>query len=193
MRACSKGFVLFTVLIFLQLFSLISLQGITAISMNIKSCRDLWQRNRHRQEINHLLHRLEFHLLSEKERVACLISTTLPEELAQKPISWWQQFSCSGIFLEKRYYYVVEALGKDSCAAIKYDTNHIVIAEYYRITLLFLQGQANDQVALFQSTVAKAGDEIASCYPSHAVKPGRQMLREIERRITIEGSDLTDA
>ncbi|TAK78791.1 MAG: hypothetical protein EPO11_00910 [Gammaproteobacteria bacterium] len=157
----SKGFTLFVVLIFLQIFSMMGLYGLTTVALIIKMNQDEWQR-----EVNVDNARTVLYGLTTIDGLNCFIPITSPSALAKQTMDWWQSNACSGNSAGNPYYYVVESLGKDACGVIGGQ-----IAAYYRVSLRF-------GTILLQGTLAQ-GDEMASCDQPHHVVAGYQMWREI--------------
>jgi len=171
-----SGFVLFTTLIFLQIFSMLSLYGMTTSRLLLKAETQRWEKIKTVNMTKILLRQIEDSLLIELP--ACLVSPTTSQALIKQPIAWWQQVACSGILARNQYYYVVEFLGKDACGMMNAVTR--ISAQYYRITLYFQPHHAWGANILLQSTLAKESDEFSSCTQQlHKVSPGEQMWREL--------------
>src|SRR5689334_15861357 len=112
-----KGFVLFTLLLFLQLFSSVGLFALLNISMIMKINQHGWDRKINQMKTDYILSLIETNFSTQT--VSCLIPVMPVQQLAKEPLSWWQQYSCSGNLDGIRYYYAVEALGKDECAMVR--------------------------------------------------------------------------
>lgn len=179
MKFIPHGFVLLIVLVFLQLFSLLGLYGLTTASITTRTNRHLWQRDRDLLVSKKLLHDIENQLSADS--LTCVIQRLSRSVLARKPISWWQQNACSGNLIEMRYYYVMETLGNDPCGVLgKDDNNQAVIPKYYRITLYVLPDKMRRAKLILQSTMAKQSEERSICSGTpHQVELGRQMWRPI--------------
>lgn len=178
-RLSSSGFVLVTVLLFLQVFSLISLYGLMYASTTMKRNDHLWYGYNDRLKSNQFLQKLESGVVLDP--AACNIPVTPSPVLARKPISWWQLHTCSANADGIRYYYAVESLGDDPCGVTeKGNRNQWLIANYYRITLFMLPDKLKGAKYLLQSTIALSGVQALACEGNlHRVKPGRQTWREI--------------
>ncbi len=125
----SLGFILFPVLIFMQIFSLISLEYYFSILFSAKNAGIEWYQDKTGLQAN-----IIFKKLSINNDLPCYINKQNSKALSKQPIAWWQKQGCGGNFDEVRYYYVIEELGKDDCAAV--DESHI--ANYFRVSLLVL-------------------------------------------------------
>ncbi|RDI48812.1 hypothetical protein [Aquicella lusitana] len=173
----TKGFVLLTVLFFLQLLAFMSLQSLMNISLTTRINGDAWLHELNLRTAGKILREVESNFL---QREHCSIPVTPAEELAKNPLSWWMAHSCSGNLAGIQYHYVVEFLGEAICTLIrKNENNHLVMAEYYRITLLYWPERDREAAILLQSTWVRAGREASPCQPYHLVLSGRQMWRQI--------------
>lgn len=169
-----SGFVLFIVLIFLQIFSLISLYSLTMIESTMKSGNHLWQGYIFRQKSESFLHKLENSVLQNKK---CIIPVTAAIVLKNKTMQWWQLNTCHDNVNEIQYYFVVEALGEDDCSIMDLQKT---TAQYYRITLSAKSRQFDGSRYILQSTIAEPSSNIANCdIKPHLVKQGRQSWREL--------------
>lgn len=177
MRA--HGFVFLTVLIFLQLFSLMGLYGLMHSATTIKINQHSWQREMDLFTAQHILHELEENFLHGN--ITCVIHRISATTLIYQPVSWWQQYACRDHANEIEYYYAVEVMGKDPCGGMSMvDQSQIVIPKYYRITLFMLSANIKNAKIILQSTIVKPTDEISACAGKmHQVMSGRQMWREI--------------
>ena len=166
------GLALITLLIFLQIFALLSLFGMQMTGLQIKESQYVW--HRHAAFIAS-----EYGLRSAEEKLKkslpfCMIPIKSTAELKKQPLNWWQASSCTGNFQSLQYYYVVEMLGEDPCAVLQTPQ---LIANYYRVTLL---GKRNNVEIFLQSTVVtpKQRTSLICEKDNHQVTAGRQMLRQ---------------
>lgn len=166
------------VLLFMQLFALISLYGLTRATDEMKLNSLNWQRMQSLLLAKLLLQKLEQEMTEYTP--ACFVPILPTFELAKKPISWWQIHACSGNFAGNQYYYVFESLGKDACSAVAKGNNQAVAVNYYRLSLFLWSPQERAIKIRLQSTLARESAEPPSCVDHlHLVKPGRQMWREL--------------
>jgi len=174
-----RGFVLLTVLVFLQIFSLISLYSLTTVSAMMKSNDHLWQSDHTRLKSHAILQRLESTLT--RDISACSIPLTPATVLAKKSLVWWQLHACHGKVNHIEYYYTIESLGNDPCAIIEMrDGNPSMMATYYRMTLYALPYPLKSAHFVLQTTVALSTAHMATCEQKvHLIKQGRQGFREI--------------
>jgi len=174
----SAGFVLMTVLIFMQLFSLISLYSVTTASVIMKSNDHLWQGMKLRQNSQAILQRLSSHVMANNN--ICFIPLTPASDLAKKTLTWWQLMGCRDNVNGIRYYYVMESLGEDPCAIMQNNSiNQPVIAHYYRITLCIIP-ESKPYCYLLQGTTALPRAATLTCQQkSHTVTKGLQSRREL--------------
>lgn len=165
MRIKHQGYVLFIVLVFMQLFALLGMYGYTATIQEMRLGNEQWRHQGTLLSVQAIMHQLE------AQAVDCIIPVT--PDIATKSQRWWQNHACSENAANFRYYYVWEKLGLDPCALI--DNNQRLTADYYRLTLY-----VPAHFILMQSTVVKASNEMGVClYEQHPVKFGRQMWRQL--------------
>jgi hypothetical protein len=165
------GFILMTMLIFLQIFSLISLYGLTRAHVAMKKNNYFWKMSLQKLKAKMMLKQLE-----KRDLSLCMIPTTSVTTLTQKSRKWWERNACSEAGNGIYYYYAVESLAIDACGIME----KAQIAHYYRITLFVLF----DKLGLFkyfiQSTIARPENKITDCHDQpHFIQNGRQMWREI--------------
>lgn len=164
----NAGYILLTVLVFLQICSMASLAGLLHTAKVLRQNNHLWQNQLLSLQAHTILQHLENQIES---KLHCMINTTPAVKLANHTVEWWKANACSDEAAEFHYYYVIETLGVDPCAII--DSR---IAAYYRITLFILSDKLR---YLLQSTIALPAKAIHSCEKnSHHVAQGRQMWRE---------------
>jgi hypothetical protein len=174
-----NGYILFVVLIFLQIFSCLGLYELTAISLTLRKNNHHLIRESYLLQAQKILKNLEEDVIAGHP--TCLVTISSASIPARMPLRWWQQKSCSRSNRAVRYYYRVESLGNDACAVIsKNQYNHIMPAAYYRITLLMAMDKIRGAKLILQSTLAKPGTDPLSCPGKmHRVTLGRQMMRQL--------------
>lgn len=172
-----QGMALITVLIFLQILTLLGLYAIRMAWLEIKQSHNAWYKHSIRNAADTILNEIENKTINVLPD--CTIGPTTTAELLARPLSWWQTQTCTGNFKTFRYYYVVEVLGGDACAIIQINPNKIT-TNYFRITLLCL---ADRSKLILQSTLALPNsDETLICDGiQHQVSRGRQMWRELHQ------------
>jgi hypothetical protein len=173
----SQGIVLFVMLIFLKIFSLISLYQLSRIASLIQFNTAYLAHLQNEILAKKSLDEAENYLLQQMP--ACLLKAPVNEEWRRLPYQWWQQHGCHGENNRRSYYFIVEALGEDTCALIREDHSFFpMIAYYYRLTLYF--PEAGQQKIILQSTVAKSRMSTLPCEASpHYFVVGQQTKREI--------------
>ncbi len=180
-RICrqSSGFVLFTVLIFLQLFVLLSFYSLQQIALTFKMHDVQWTRAQEMHVANRVLRKLEQQLLNNE--LNCQRPYMASTTLSQQPLSWWQQMTCQGNESGMIYYYFVEFIAHDACAMMsEVNQPQLLIAAYYRITLRMVSAKRQQSNLILQSTVSKPVVTSSSCNATmHHVSAGRQMWREL--------------
>ena len=166
-------------LVFLQIFSLMSLYGLMTAGSTIKRYRQRWQHEHQFLLTKQRLRHIEKYWVTTAP--SCQIPVILATSIAKKPISWWQQYACSDKLNRLNYYFVVEVIDKEPCGVLEKKLfNQIVTVEYRRITLLSLSNETNGIRILLQSTIATLMDSASPCQGKpHRVILGRQGWREI--------------
>jgi hypothetical protein len=168
----SQGFVLFAVLLLVQLLTLISLYALTAARLEWRGDSIARQHNAMLELSQSLLKRIDPLVVSQ----TCLIEYTFPQKLSTVPLSWWQQNACSGIYKKKPYYYVIERLAVDDCALVDGEIRQIID---YRITL-YWPSQRQWLPAIIQQETTKVSLNETACRDQvHPVQVGVQMIRQL--------------
>ncbi|MFZ2314287.1 MAG: hypothetical protein WAW86_01335 [Gammaproteobacteria bacterium] len=165
-----QGYILLFVLLFLQAFSALSLYTLSALSSYIKSTRHLQQKYQHLLIEKQILQKLEADIPTLPPACFVEISTVT---WINRSESGWQQTACFETYQGYPYAYAVEFLDTNNCAFT--DSNHILTAAYYRITVKLLAAPR-----LLQSIVIYPKRSSDTCKgEKHQVVPGRQMWREL--------------
>jgi hypothetical protein len=174
-----RGYMLLTVIIFLQILACLGVYGLLSVSTSLRSSEHRMMRETNFLAAKQALREVERAVMVEG--VTCLIPVTLSSDLANKPLDWWQQKACYMYQPNYSYYYVIEWLQDDECGLIgKYNENHILTAKYYRITLFTVFADMKAAKLILQSTLAKASINPLSCFnKTHLVISGMQMMREL--------------
>jgi hypothetical protein len=167
-----SGFALISLLIFLEIFAVITLFCLHSASWEIKLAQARFEKNKMSQAAHTILQNVEF----LTETAACRVPITSAYQLSLQPSSWWEKHSCAGNFNLFQYYYVIERLQLDPCALLHTGR----LAQYSRITLLTVLKADHRVKMILQSSVITAGGVSAHCETGlHNVNSGRQSLREI--------------
>lgn len=174
-----QGYILLIVLIFLQLFSVLGLYELTAITWSLKVSKDAQQQEALHDEALQSLGAAE-KMVGGDEPV-CLVSVGVSDTAAQNSNDWWAEWGCEGQLASSTYYYIVEFLASDPCAVVgKFNNNQALTANYYLITLVSLPKSASLAKIILQSTIIKADNKPKLCTEKpHLVYLGRQMWRDI--------------
>lgn len=175
----SRGFILFPILILMVILSLFGLYALTSAGLAIKMQSDAWDEDNLRAVANVILKNIEKKVSMYSPN--CFIHISNPAVFSRQPLNWWLAHACHGYFKNIHYYYVIENLGEDVCTRIKNKPD--LIAKYQRITLF--SKISNQAHVILQSTIAKAKktDGICSDKQKHIVMMGKQMQRELIRRV----------
>ena len=175
--AKSSGFVLIIVLVFIQVFALLSWCAMEAVWFEMKMVRHHQVSSQVMTNAEHILQQVEESLLLYHS--SCVIPQIESAQLLNQPLHWWQSsVTCAGNFHLFQYYYVVEFLGSDPCATVK--SAPLTAANYWRILLLVKPFVGSEKVWL-QSTIAKASDIATDCHGAlHDIDVGRQSWCELK-------------
>jgi len=177
-RHLENGFIFLAMLIFLQLFTSLSVYGLMRISGTLQRDQHLWQRESNVISGQRILRNIEKNIASGS--VACIIPITPAEQLIKKSELWWYLHACSHSVGEIHYYYAVELLGEDTCGFVMNHTNQTIIADYNRITLYLLSDKLGGGKLILQSTITIPLKQTTPCHGKiHGVGLGRQMWREL--------------
>lgn len=170
------GFVLITVLLFIQAFSLLSTINLSTISLHEKLNYFGLKNITFKRYCQKTLAYLESQIAEKPD--ACSISLTPATQLGKNPLSWWQTNTCHANVDGVNIYYVVEALLDNTCATVENSINNQAVTfQYYRLTLRALPKWKHGRYVL-QSTIALPTTR--TCKPSgRVIKIGQQSWREI--------------
>lgn len=169
LKTKQQGMILPIVLIFMQIFILLSLFALESGRIQLKISLALWQKELFSEKTQEKLQQIENTLPTQ-----CVVSPIPEESLSEAPLSWWQAQSCADKTSSIEYYYIIESLGEDVCAVL--DSHHI--ADYYRVSLIGLD-PLSGAIRRLQTTYVSAISPWRSCVShSHVVALGRQSWRE---------------
>lgn len=171
-----RGFVLFAVLIFMQIYALLGMAALLSVRLADKTTQAMDVRHQMQLQANAILHGVEQSLLLSQP--GCIMEPMPIAQLLHEPPSWWAENACQSGDEDTPTYYTVEKLALDTCASVQNNQNQPVAAQYYRITLSTFYGKA-DKI-LLQSTVVVPAVQVVECAEqAHKVQGGRQMVREL--------------
>ncbi len=172
----SKGIVLFTVLIFFQLITLLGLYLLQTSFLSKKLNITYWQYYSLFNLANERLQCIESSNLDELD--ACRIPVMTQVDLLSKTFDWWQNHACAEQINNISYYYVIESLHNTGC--IKLPNNLWEPIKHLRITLMV---HSKNKVfrEILQSVVIKLDNAMHDCADDYYsdVYLGRQSLRRI--------------
>lgn len=173
-----RGYVLLTILVFLQVISMAGLFSLTRARYILKTAYQHWLMQQDRQSSELALIDIESVVL--QRQLLCQLPVTTMQAIKDKTLAWWRQTGCEIIKNENEYRYVIEDLGLDVCARLKSAGDQPLVADYIRITLFVLPQDIKGAKILFQSVIVKAVASAKHCSETlHYVNQGRQMLREL--------------
>ncbi len=168
------GFILFTAVLFMQIFALTAIAQLLLTKMNLKISNDNWQQRQNFDYSYHLLNYIENYLQNHNN---CFIPHISPINLFKKNSAWWQQYACHGTLSTTSYYFAVEFLGDNPCALLK---NSQQTANFYRLTLLTTNSKFPSGKILISSIFIKPSMSKEECTESvYQVNIGRQSWRQL--------------
>src|SRR3990167_4674200 len=168
-----RGFVLLTMLVYLQIFSLLAVQAMASMVFHQKMLHRRLVADNGRLSVLSVLARID-----STHEPSCTVTVKPPAYLSTRGINWWRRHACLISAEEFDYFYVRESLGTDDCGVITNQSNQDVMPIYYRNTLLQVSKVTQPQRLLVQDTIVLPGSTPPSCSGNlKQVKPGRQMLR----------------
>lgn len=165
------GIVLITVLLFLQLFTILGLFALQNGFLAKMTSQAFYQHDKDQRQAEYILSEVE-----KNGSVSCLTTVTERNDWISKPLDWWKSSAmCAGHKNHYQYYYAIESLGEDPCAYMEGQANKL--AHYYRVTVLVLS-ENQKQKELLQSSIIKMDNMVRECEGKpHPIIPGRQMWR----------------
>tara|TARA_R110000868_G_scaffold177378_6_gene415790 strand:- start:44 stop:556 length:513 start_codon:yes stop_codon:yes gene_type:complete len=167
MHRDTSGTILLIVLVYLQLFSLLAMQGLASLGYDRKMAKLQMAQFMHHEDALTVL------TVLDRERKVCP-GPYSASALIYKPLSWWQEHACYGQFKGQPYYYLHEVLDVDRCVSISGSATPNRAALYYRTTLYY----AADVSALVQDTFVTQSQLSPACdHPVKNISAGRQSLR----------------
>ena len=120
----SQGFIFLMVVIFIQVYSILSLlsleNGLVAEKMNVEA----EARQHLLNEGQLIIGKIEAELTQELP--SCFIKRETSAQLKEEPLAWWSQHACLSKGRQADYYYVLELLDEAESRS------------YYRISLLLV-------------------------------------------------------
>lgn len=171
-----QGYLLFSVLIFLHLYTLLGLNTLALVASNEHENSLLQAQDRLKQQARTLLTRLERQLA--RKIPSCQLSFPATKELKNKNVAWWQAQACRVQESTYKAYYIVEPLDVDPCALIA--NYEFYQAAYYRLHLLLVSTSLSPQKLSLKATFARPIMTANHCATRrHTVPFGQQSWQEI--------------
>lgn len=170
------GSALLSMLLFLQIFTLLGLYMAADSLLELKESATFWQKQTALLSAEYALRQVENQLLTQEP--VCMLPNIAPITLAAQSLSWWQSsVTCHVSYRGARYFYVVESLDHDACALV--NPVQKMSAHYYRVTLLGLPVKL-----ILQSTMVKEDYSAKICEGNvHSVAMGRQRWTELKQQL----------
>jgi hypothetical protein len=160
-----RGFVLMTVLLFIQIGALWGISAWEQILLEQKLQADQKARHALLEEAEKRLYRLQGAILDLKQ--VCLIPAQPGAELGLRSLAWWKSQGCAESNHSWQSYAVVEKLDEDPCA--------LPASTYYRLTLLLMTAEDEGQKVLLQITLPLVDANLEHCDDRrHSVDLGPQ-------------------
>lgn len=170
----SKGYVLFMMILFLHIFSLMSVYELSILKLSLKTNNFRSNRNSSFLHANQALISVEKNIIPHLK--FCKLKILNTQDIKQNSISWWQEHACHDNLGKNHYYYFATYLNSDPCVILNNDNNHIITIDYYRVTLALFDAQK----VILQSIIAVSSGMKDKCQQAlHQVFLGRQMWNEL--------------
>ena len=153
MRYSKAGFALIIVLLFLEIFSILSLYALENIVLEKRLADQFWRKHLMVMDAQTLLETLEKQI---SDNTSCLIPVSGVLELLAQTMPWWREVSCAGNFHLLQYYYVIEDLSRNTCSYIEQveeGSVKKVRAGYFRLTLYLVNPLSVKERVMLQSVV----------------------------------------
>jgi hypothetical protein len=177
----ARGFALITVLLFLQVFAVLSLYALQTEILKNKMTGQFWHKHLEQISAEALLVQLEHNMQSDSQ--PCVIPVTSAVTFIHQTLDWWESVSCSGNFNSFQYYYVIERLGADSCSDIEQEdigSANKTDINALRLTLLMVNhNNVTEKVMLQTVLLLEPKDDGVGHGNASLAKAGRQSWREL--------------
>ena len=181
MQRMSQGFALIIVLVFLEIFALLSLYALESRVLNHKIATQFWHKHLAQITADSLLVSLERDLI--KNSIICDMHIISNTHLLSKSLDWWRKVSCTGNLTKFQYYYAIESLPTNGCSYIEQDqdgSTKKVNVDYKRLSLLLVNKKNIKEKVLLQSVLAVPNTRVRICTANaHRVMLGRQSWLEL--------------
>lgn len=167
----SSGFILFSVLLIMQICMLFTIYELSSAIYAAKSIAD-------EKNMDGLMHHAEGALKQTEMQIMegvldCKMPVTSSWALSKLSVFWWKSNACIGNFQKMQYYYVVESLGVDHCRKN--------VPRFNRISVMMVNQDLKTRV-LLQSVVAVSTEQKLTCKMPMAAVYGRRLWRKWIRR-----------
>lgn len=170
MQKVNQGFVLFAVLIFMQIYALIGIAALLSVRLADHTTQAIEFRYIVQGQAETILQQVEAGLAHTE--FGCRIDSLSNNQLLHFPTEWWEENGCRSRIYSSMYY-VIDKREIDHCAAMQNAQGQLVAAQYYRVTLHVPYGKLNHLI--LQSSVAFPSVEAVQCNDQpHHLRQGRQ-------------------
>lgn len=166
-----KGFVIFSILILIQMVMMISTLFIFEYASLMKQATQFYQNEWEYVIARKYLLNIAADLSEQLNH--CLIKLPAQQSLQDLPKQWWRDHGCSYWDHDQEYRYVIEYLGQDACGFIGAQDDRV--ADYYRITLNVMNPVYERSSLLLQQVYTIAIPKMLECQSKkHLVELGLQ-------------------
>jgi hypothetical protein len=175
MKKANQGMALITVLIFMQIWTLLGICSLEMAWLMKKINAGVHQKNQIQFAGETILKQAENKMNQDSSH--CLVNVMSTSELLSKSLVWWQSHSnCKGLLASLPYYYIAELIGEDPCGYFKSSSIAKDNPAYFRISVLIYKNNP----MILQSTIILPVTKTATCVNAyHEVYVGRQMWRHL--------------
>lgn len=165
----ADGFILLVVLVFMQILSLLALDGLLQASLLRKSHLHQLQADNLGRIAENVLPFFERQLFEN-----CCVTPLSVTFLASQSVKWWQAHACHKNVGKQTFYYLWEKLGREQCGMFN---QKLRVVEFYRLSVF--ASELNTAI-LLQSVIAKSTNQQPRCKTKPSIiSSGRQLYRFI--------------
>jgi len=171
------GFVLLSVLIFLQIMTAFAIGALLMNKRHIKLLAEEIQQKKDMNQAKSKLIQIEKKLFSDGAK--CLIKPVSTISLMTASPDWWELHGCREDNENLSLFYIVEHEGEDPCAILdKNNDNQYLVGNYYRITLLALSKDRPARMMLQSVAVLPVKASVSCDQKVRKIQAGRQQYQE---------------
>lgn len=128
------GYFLIITLVFIHIFSLITLYVFSQLADEMRYVNKLWQASMDDLLAKEAMQIIEKTLAKVKKN--CIIAEEASADIKKHARSWWEQKGCKIVIRNDVYWYLLEKIQHDACAFSVIQNKLVTGVTYYRISVL---------------------------------------------------------